>query len=248
MTADNVVVLRQIPIHDHLRKTAYILKARQQKHDPVVRGVHTTSTYGADLPLTIEAGFEHYVNVLSGKPEPITVVTQLFAENDAELQFNRALAKSLRRIFGCTVKELEFSRRDILRTLQDAVSESSVVPPSDVKLISLDEWWIRDYALDRSISGTSGTGSNDPLMPVDMFYGMPSSRTVPGRQYQAISEHWVFELEKATVPALTSATDPRRTTGADEALPAPPAAGARGHFTHAGRPKLPGLRPHRHQR
>ncbi len=190
VTADNVVVLRSLPINDELRKTAFVLKARGLSHDRQVREIVVDQEYSQELapPLRVQGGLESYTNLLAGKPEPITVVLQLFHENSAQAKYNAELVRRLRRMFGYTFRTYEFTRPEMSRTLEDADAPAGRIPRSDVKILSLDEWWIRE--LDQP-------GAGQPLLRLDPFYPKAAGGVTPAHTASP-SEHWVTEIEKAT--------------------------------------------------
>jgi KaiC/GvpD/RAD55 family RecA-like ATPase len=214
-TADHVVALRRILINDEFRKTAYVLKARGMNPDAQVREVHITGDINE--PVSIRSGLESYRDLLSHHPRPIEVYLQLFAENPAERRFNRWMVEHLKALFGYTVHTFGFSRSAIARTLQDAVAKPGRIPYADVKVFSLDEWWVREYGA----PGQSGavqprreSGPADhPLLAFDSFFHRPPAVDDPQTQaarppgeapnrlaqyHSSPAQFWVFEVEKAT--------------------------------------------------
>jgi KaiC/GvpD/RAD55 family RecA-like ATPase len=203
VTGDNVLILQQLLVNDELRKTIYVLKARRQDHDAQLREVTVSHTEGSVLPLSIVPGLENYRNILSGKPEALNVVLRLLSENTAEHEFNSKIAARLQNIHGCTVRNLEFSRSEIISTLDTAVASSgSATPATDITLMSLDEWWVRDYGIARRPERQRYRFAGvHPLMPIDPNHNSaPSLRFPPSSSLNC--EHWVFENEKATVVSL----------------------------------------------
>jgi KaiC/GvpD/RAD55 family RecA-like ATPase len=189
--ADNVVVFRQIAINDEFRKTAHVLKARGMSPDRQVRELVMTSD--SKYPLRIVNGLESYSGLLSGKPKPVKVVLQLFAENKAELQFNLRLKRRLQKVFKYPIEMFGFSRSAMNRTLEDFTSPTSRVPPTDIKVLSLDEWWIREF----------GTLKKEEvrLLPLDPFF-MPREKVSPSGDppyMPSLQQFWFFEIEKASI-------------------------------------------------
>ena len=129
------------------------------------------------------------------------MVLRLLAENNAEHEFNAEVAARLQRMYGCTVKNLEFSRAEICSTLDNAVAAGDLITAADISLISLDEWWIRDYALRRQGEPEFGMSSH-PLMPLESQFETHTNLESDQRRFG--SEHWVFEFEKATVERATT--------------------------------------------
>jgi KaiC/GvpD/RAD55 family RecA-like ATPase len=204
-TADNVVVLRRILINDEFRRTAYVLKARGMSPDAQVREVHISDDPNRS-PLSIASGLESHSNLLSGKPEPVAIYLQLFSENSAEENVNVALKTRLERLFGHNVQTFGFSRPAIARTLDDLVSPSGRIPHSDVKVVSLDEWWVREYGVPGQRAPTEGTRvgtTQHPLLELDSLFRRPVSEEREGHldlnEYRASpAQFWVFEVEKAS--------------------------------------------------
>jgi len=193
--ADNVVVLRQLAIEDEWRKTVYVPKARGLNPFRQVREIKISSETGDALPLVIQTGLESYANLLAGKPCPVKIVLQLFAENQAERRFNKRLTKELTAMFGYEVKSFGFSRPETIRAFEDAISSSSRVPPSDIRIISVDEWWIREYDL----TPAGEPNPQHPLLMLDYFYASRSDPRGQRSQFSSSSDHWLFEIEKTSV-------------------------------------------------
>jgi KaiC/GvpD/RAD55 family RecA-like ATPase len=227
-SADNVIVLRQLSINDELRRTIHILKARATSPDRKVREVVFDLTHGRDRPLAIGGGLETYTGLLNNRPEPVAILLQLFAENAKENRYNDELEQRLGRLFRYSVKLYGFSESSITRTYLDMISQTRRVPPSDIKVLSLDEWWIRDL----SAKSKSAPNLQIPLLSLEPFLrprvtdprdaGRSSSRPV-----RTQAPFWVWEIVKATI-FKKSDTDPG---------PARPAggAGADGHVSGGDR-------------
>lgn len=233
-TADNVVVLRQVLINDQFRKTAYVLKARGMNSDAQVREVRITADPRG--PLRIGSGLESYSNLLSDRPTPVRIDLQLFAENAAERKVNSWLKRRLKRLFGYDVRTFGFSRPAMTRTINDAISPTGRIPHSDVKVVSLDEWWVREYGVPTQQPVRPEDLPEHPLLPVGALFdspqfdavarkrpwnlaenealgspdGMSTAEDVRGvpRYRSSPAQFWVFEIEKAS--ALLPRSNPPR--------------------------------------
>ena len=220
-TADNVVVLRQILINDEFRKTAYVLKARGMSPDAQVREVRIT---GSRPPvLSIGSGLESYSDLLSNRPRPVEVYLQLFAENPAEARVNDWLVARLNELFGYKVHTFGFSRPAMNRTIDDAISTSGRIPHSDVKVVSLDEWWVPRVrrAGTEACAGAEGGGGGveHPLLPLDTLFRRRASD--PDELFA--DEDKAHKAFMKPTPGSANAGAPRRK--------APEAAEAGGHET-----------------
>lgn len=200
-SADNVIVLQQLSINDELRRTIYILKARAMNPDRKVREIVFDLTPGRDRPLAIGGGLETYTGLLNNRPEPVRILLQLFAENSAERDYNAKLATRLVQLFRYDVKMYGFSESSITRTYLDMISQTRRVPPSDIKVLSLDEWWIRDLT-----ARQAQARKNIPLLSLDPFL-LPVEVTSSGEHsahsaslpVRTQAQFWVWEIEKASM-------------------------------------------------
>jgi KaiC/GvpD/RAD55 family RecA-like ATPase len=201
--ADNVLVLKQITLNDEQRKTIRVLKARGNSPDRMVREIVVLKN--ERYPLRIIPGLENYRNLSAKVPEPVRVTLQLIEENEAERLFNKRLKRDLNRLFGYDVTQFGFARDEITRTLLDIASNVGRIPYSDIKLLNIDEWWVRELRLPgRREPGKSVVEQLHPLLQLNAFLSL--GLVTPGDQSgDAIlcSDFWVFEMEKASVPLLT---------------------------------------------
>jgi KaiC/GvpD/RAD55 family RecA-like ATPase len=201
--ADNVFLLSHVRINDEQRKTIRVLKARGHSPDRQVREVSIHE--GDPFPLRIVPGLENYRNLLGGSPTPVRVTLQLPAENADEAGYNNALFNSLRGLFGYRVESFGFARDDILRTLHDIAAGVGRIPRSDVKLLGIDEWWVRELRLSVPRGPHEHLAQvHHPLLRLDSFLASASGRAPsPGGAGPAASDFWVFEVEKACVPYIS---------------------------------------------
>lgn len=206
--ADNVLVLRQITLNDEQRKTIQAVKARGQAPDRLVRELVVLEK--DRYPLRVVPGLENYRNLFEGTLEPVRVTLQLVEENGAERDFNRALMRHLRRLFGYGVTSFGFARDEITRTLLDIASGVGRIPHSDIKLLNIDEWWVRELRLPgRHEPGKYLVEQQHPLLALNAFLsrgkitpaGAPTGDDEPGGVVLP-SDFWIFEMEKASVPLL----------------------------------------------
>lgn len=202
--ADNLILLRQLAIDNERRTCIEVLKARKQRHDRSAREVRVTNTANAkgdfELPLAIRPGFECFAGVLERQARPVEVYLQLFSENKAEIAMNRWLTSHLRATFGYKVHEFSFSRHAISSTLNDLTTDSRRISTSDIRILSVDEWWIRDHRLDKH-----------PLLWMVPFepqpietQGVSDSDSYNSDSYNTglatfLSDFWAPEVEKATL-------------------------------------------------
>lgn len=144
--ADNVVVLRPVVINDQWRQTVYIAKARSLAHDRTVREVRIGEGSDAASPVVVSPGLEAFTGLFAPDTPPakVRLVLQLFHENRSERKYNRWLRRHLRSTFGYDIDLFGFSRSAITPTLEESESPAGRIPPSNVKVSSLDEWEVRD--------------------------------------------------------------------------------------------------------
>ena len=211
--ADNVLVLRQLTLNDEQRKTIQVVKARGNAPDLLVRELVVLEK--DRYPLRSVPGLENYRHLSEGTPEPVRVTLQLIEENEAERLFNERLMRHLRRLFGYRVSRFGFARDEITRTLLDIASGVGRIPYSDIKLLNIDEWWVRELRLPGRLEpGKYLVEQRHPLLPLNAFLSrgrVPLAGTPPaggdGFAGEALpSDFWIMEMEKASVPLLT---DPR---------------------------------------
>ncbi|MFO1499400.1 MAG: ATPase domain-containing protein [Verrucomicrobiota bacterium] len=211
--ADNVVVLRRVTVADENRIAIYVAKARDRNHDRTVREVQIRRTSGTP-PLTILPGFEAYTDVLSGHPKPVKVFLQLFAENHPETEFNAWLAKRVRDHFDFKVKTYGFSFDAITTTLEELPSPVSHVPSADVRIVSVDEWWIREHPLrDHPLLWLVGFEPHGPA--ADPRSRAPVLSTT-------MADFWTPEIEKASLVSRSRVSPPTTAAAIDSHLLALP--------------------------
>jgi KaiC/GvpD/RAD55 family RecA-like ATPase len=206
--ADNVLVLEQLIINDEQRKTIQVLKARGRSPDRLIREIMILN--GEMYPLRIVPGLETYRNLAQKVPKPIRVTLQLIGENRAQRSFNKGIPESLTRLFGYEVSLYGFARDEIVRTLLDIASGVGRIPYSDIKLLSIDEWWIRELRL----PGLHEPGKHlselrHPLLRLNDFLTRGEGPTPSFESYS--SDFWLCEIEKATVPRITKVPVSRTT-------------------------------------
>ncbi|NQV27107.1 MAG: AAA family ATPase [Rhodopirellula sp.] len=212
-TADNLIVLRHIMINDELRKTVQVLKARGHSPDKQVRELLVKD--GNSIPVRVAKGLENYSGLNTSNPQPVAVTVQLIAENSKELLLNEELVATLRRLFKYPVDSLGFSRHEIHRTLLDIAAGGARTPHSNVKIMSIDEWWIRELRSAQR-QGSDAEIDEHPLLGLESFLLAPGTRpSMDPEVYESInSDFWINEFEKVTSPdvkrrsfADTSETD-----------------------------------------
>jgi KaiC/GvpD/RAD55 family RecA-like ATPase len=201
---DNVVFLRGVFVNDEQRKTVHIIKARGQSPDPQIREVIVRE--GDDYPLRIVPGLENYADLHSANPKPVVVALQLLAENDAELACNKRILSRLRQQYGYPVRHFGFSRAEIVSTLADIATGMSRIPFSDVKLLSIDEWWIRELRISVPRRPSHSMAETPPpLLRLDTclpgFQG-DAARDESKDPIRHPTEFWFFEAEKASALVL----------------------------------------------
>jgi KaiC/GvpD/RAD55 family RecA-like ATPase len=202
--ADNLIVLRQISIGDERRKTIHILKARGTAPDRQIRELAVREEN--DCPMRVVPGLENYANLDSPSPRPVDVTIQLFAENQSEEKCNEQLVAKLEQLFRYTIHPVRFSRTEVKQTLADIAAGTTRIPLSDVKILSIDEWWIRE--LRGSVAVPQGKLMWDdqvkhPLLVLDPFIGTQQHGDKANAAEPVPSDFWVFELEKASILART---------------------------------------------
>lgn len=206
--ADNVVALRNISLNDEHRKTIQVIKARGHSPDPQIREIIVTGN--SRYPLRVVPGLEDYSGLHSAEPEPVRVAIQLLAENPAENRCNQLLLDRLCRQFGHPIDAFQFSRPEIQATLADMAAGSMRIPFADVKILSIDEWLIRDLRIEaadacrRQTLADAPLGSaavTPPLLQLDrspVVNQHRESRLSHSDTYRPPSDFWFFETEKAT--------------------------------------------------
>lgn len=220
LAADNVLVLQQLRINDEQRKGLWILKARGSDPDRQVREMsfHSDDQY----PLRILPGLENYAGLLTGQPAPVSVTLHLFSENPAETAFNRWFNGHLKSVFGYRLRDYSFSRGDIFPVVQDVTASIARVPRSDVTLMSVDEWWIRELrVIEAKNLNADPYRVQHPLLILDAFLLRAFEETASDSESRFSSDFWIFEIEKGSVPLLTSAATSQRGTSNSLSLSAP---------------------------
>lgn len=183
VNAENVVVVRQVNIQDEIRKVLFIRKSSGGKHDENVREL----VFDSHRCLRVNTGLDTFNNLLRGHSEPAEVLLQLFRENYAERCFNQWLAHRLSKLSNLRFRYLDFTRSENGRTLKDTHS-SIRFPPADLKILSVDEWWLGE---EPKVSAES-----EPYPLLDLK-NMWEPRTDVNNLSPSWQEFWLFELEKA---------------------------------------------------
>ncbi len=203
--ADNLIIFDHVSVNDQLHKTVRIIKARGHSPDRQVREIVVCANNS--YPLRIISGLENYRGLLAGNPRPVRVTLQLLAENDAEKKFNRKLRKNLKKLFAYPVKTLGFSKNEIHRTLLDVAAGITRIPQANVKILNIDEWWIREL----QVSSTQHSAKNakpinrqHPLLSLEAYIHAPHADDSPSnsKYVEFSSDYLITELEKATSPRL----------------------------------------------
>lgn len=228
---ENVVVLRQIRLNDQMHKAIYVLKAQSRRHDRQVRELKVNSRDTGNTPgVRVQSGFEGFSDILSDSPEKSRVALQLFRENEAEERFNKDLCRRLRSSFAFDVDLRTFTHSELAQFLDSARGILGQVPATDIKVITLDEWWLRDLqqAPQNEPSQERDAGPPpSPLLRVDGFFALKdmvpeTTRLFPLQQQRSssenqglASEHWITEVEKGvrTTPRFYSLIPKKQITG-----------------------------------
>lgn len=215
---DNVLMLKQIQLNDQMHKAVYVLKAQSRRHDRQIREVIFNSRDTGETPaVRVQSGFEGFTGIISGEPKRAQVTLELFCENEAEASFNKRMERRLSATFAYHVKLHTFSHSEWSQFLDEAKGSLGQVPATDIKVISLDEWWLRD--LHRGphrppSQELSFTSSPSPLLRVDGFFALAEAdsskvQLFPLQQRRSIaanqglaSEHWITEIEKGVKVTL----------------------------------------------
>jgi KaiC/GvpD/RAD55 family RecA-like ATPase len=207
--ADNVVVFRQVTLNDVRRNTVEVRKARGQDPDRQVRELIVRA--GDEYPLRVVPGLDNYRRVADGRPEPVRVALQLVSENPTEERCNRRLTDRLGLLFGYKVTPFGFSRGEIVRTLLDIASGVDRIPFSDVKLLHVDEWWVRELRVKaRRLTERLATIPHPLLRLNDFLATDPPPDRSPESGYNSMpSDFWAIEMEKPCIPVV-----PKLETGA----------------------------------
>jgi KaiC/GvpD/RAD55 family RecA-like ATPase len=231
-TADNVVAFRNVLINDEQRKSVRVVKARGNAPDPRAREMIVLAD--DEFPLRIVPGLENYTGLDSPEPKPVLVALQLVAENPAEREYNKQLLARLKEEFGYPVRLFGFSRGEIHSTLADMATGLHRIPFSNVTILSIDEWWIRDLGIARANALKSKSLRAEVTPPLLRLDGclprFPAHRAFAGDSLVAHSsgdettasekdevvptaEFWFFEAEKSTALVLRK-PDPLQTSSA----------------------------------
>jgi KaiC/GvpD/RAD55 family RecA-like ATPase len=211
--ADNVVALRQVAVNDQLRKTIVVPKARGQAPDPQVREVVVAA--GHDYPLRVIPGLDNYRQLTGPAPKPVRLTLQCIAESPVQQAYNDKLINHLVNQFGYKIRRFGFSSGDLIRTLEDIAAGLTRIPFSDVKLLTIDEWWVRELRAREAVRGRTGVAAGDPkwslastrhpLLRLNPFLygGVAPGLTAADRVELCAQAFWAVEIEKAAVPILT---------------------------------------------
>lgn len=210
---DNVVVLQHIRLTDQSHKAVHVLKARGRSHDRQVRElVANPRDTGRTPGVRIQSGFEGYSDVLSGKPSETKVSLQMFHENDAERLNNIIVKDRLQLAFSFPVELREFCHSQLSKFLQDARGELGHVSSTDITVITLDEWWLRDLQRNPKRPASQQHAAEpqpSPLLRIDGFFARTQpdhnaaeilpvhQRRLMAANQSVASEHWITEVEKA---------------------------------------------------
>jgi KaiC/GvpD/RAD55 family RecA-like ATPase len=196
LSADNIVVVRQIHIQDQRHRIIYVVKSETEA-SPMVRELEARREETPKWKYVVGSGLDGYTDLLTDKPRPAQITLQLFGENKAQDDYNLRLLDHLRSLYGYKFKAYHFSRSEIESTLNDVNSQTRVLA-ADLKLVTLDEWWIGQlkpklngrYALTALNEVYSGNSSVDES-------GKPSGKPSDGHMFNP-SKYWIPEIEKAT--------------------------------------------------
>ncbi|MGC3971207.1 MAG: ATPase domain-containing protein [Pirellulales bacterium] len=181
--ADNLVVVRKVPINDELRTVIYVLKrdgGRQDEGKPSSLEYPGELKLGKDGLLINETSLEAFTGLLSPerKVEPARVLIQLFAENKNEKKFNDAVARRLRSQYKMRLRLTftQFTLSEIGNTLETAYGAGKPGESFNLMIHSVDEWWLREEENREHLKDLKATKSSK------------------GPHY---GDFWWFEIEKA---------------------------------------------------
>jgi KaiC/GvpD/RAD55 family RecA-like ATPase len=192
VSADNIIAVRQVTLQDEIHKVVYVVKAGERGSDQNIRELYYDTKTGL---FEVRSGLDSFNGLLTHKVKKAEVLLQLFGENEKEQEFNEWLELRVRRLKTLKFTILDFSRPDIGRTLEDTHSQT-LFPPADLKLVSVDEWWL---SYDRNVAGNpsetkpKGTDNHKLLNLHDMWNDTEDTETLcPSWQ-----DYLCFELDKA---------------------------------------------------
>ena len=150
--ADNVIATRHIPINDRLRKALFIVKKRGSDFSNDVRELRVISRKapknGKEVErkwVEITRDLDLYADLLVGAPKPIEVFLKLFWENKPQKDFNNSIVTDLKeRYLNLQVSSFTKAQMDLV--LESGGEQAFESPHSNVKVVSVDEHWIRAFA------------------------------------------------------------------------------------------------------
>jgi KaiC/GvpD/RAD55 family RecA-like ATPase len=143
--ADTVIATRHIPINDRLRKAVFILKSRGSDFSNDVRELRIEEVQDGEQHVVVTRDLDLYADLLVGTPRPIEVFIKLFWENMAEKKFNDEIVANFTERF-LNLKVSSFTKSDLQDVLEFGGEQAFEAPRSNVKVVSVDEYWIRSFA------------------------------------------------------------------------------------------------------
>jgi KaiC/GvpD/RAD55 family RecA-like ATPase len=143
--ADSVFLLRHVEFHSQPHRVFSVLKL-VDLHTPDnlwdLKEVRPSD--GDRYKLLAEDTFALYKNVLTGRPEPITITFSLYndEENSPFHAYLQGQIESLRHSFGESLHVNLFGADDYSR-VQNLLAAAETLPRGDCHIVALDEFWLR---------------------------------------------------------------------------------------------------------
>jgi KaiC/GvpD/RAD55 family RecA-like ATPase len=197
--ADNLVVIRMVPIKDVHRRVIYVLKEKENEKGGVSGTSNTLSLRHPGELVRLENGkyevnrtkLEAYTGLLSGAVQPAQVLIQLFEENSAEALFNRRLVSQLKQQYARRIRltHTSFSVADLGTTLQTAFGYSKPSEAHNLAIHAVDEWWLKTTETERFLRDLCEDKGSKQL------------------NYQ---DFWWFEVEKGLGKSPTQIQEPNQ--------------------------------------
>jgi KaiC/GvpD/RAD55 family RecA-like ATPase len=156
--ADNVFLLRHVEFHSRPHRVFSILKlVGEQTPDNLWDLVETTEQPGEPVKLEARDTFILYKNVLTGRPEPVTVTLSLYmdAKGSPFYEYLDGHITSLKQTFGDNLK-VNFYGPEEYSKVQGFLSKTKDLPRGDCHIVALDEFWLKDLIRDKLLEELSG--------------------------------------------------------------------------------------------
>lgn len=194
--ADNLIVIRKVPINDEPRNVIYAIKragvgalsasdaaTTDKDADDAITDKHPGELVWRNSKYEVDStSLEAFTGLLSSarRVEPARVLVQLFAENSAEYHFNMRMAEKLTDQYAkrLNLTFTRFTLSELGSTLETAFGAGRPGETFNLAVHSVDEWWLRAKKTNerflRDLRRTKGTAK--------------------GPNYR---DFWWFEIEKS---------------------------------------------------